>query len=303
MTSPIINKPSPFNRTGIVFAILTALVSFFAGLFLARADEATSPAKQVTRKNPVSISSSQLTFDKLKGLTLFKGKVKALHGTVVLTADEIRAFSDDNVATAKGHVKVVDKTQSVTLTCGNLEYQNMMEVMTAHDHPMLVSVDNKKKPVTILGRQMVIDSENKTFVVNQNVEILQAETNAEAQKATFFANDNKLILENDPRVYTSSAQITARRITTNLGEDKSFFAEGLADALFNPNGEPLPVTKKDDKSQDSSGKKGKTGSGKAKSPALSGTQGIQPTVLATPGTARDLSNLPTAVPSPVSSGP
>src|SRR5665213_788815 len=299
MTLPIINKPSPFNRTGFFLAVLA--VSFSAGLILARAEESKSAAKQVTRKNPVSISSSQLTFDKLKGLTLFKGKVKALHGTVVLTADEIRAFSDDNVATAKGHVRVVDKTQSVTLTCGNLEYQNMMEVMTAHDHPMLVSVDNNKKPVTILGRQMVVDSENKTIVVNQNVQIDQAENNAEAQKATFFANDNKLVLENDPRVYTSSAQITARRITTNLGEEKSFFAEGLADALFNPNGEPLPVTKKDDKSQDLSGKKGKTG--KAKSPALSGTPGIQPTVLATPGTAQDLSNLPTAVPSPVSSGP
>jgi lipopolysaccharide export system protein LptA len=297
MTSPIINKPSPFNRTWLFLALLA--LSFSA--VEARADDTKAASKQVTRKNPVSISSSQLTFDKLKGLTLFKGKVKALHGTVVLTADEIRAFSDDNVATAKGHVRVVDKTQSVTLTCGNLEYQNMMEVMTAHDHPMLVSVDNNKKPVTILGRQMVIDSENKTFVVNQNVEIHQGETNVEAQKATFFGNDNKLILENDPRVYTSSAEISARRITTNLGEDKSFFAEGLADALFNPNGEPLPITKKDDKGQDTTEKKGKTGSGKANNPALSGTSGIQPSILATPGAAQDLSKVPTAVPSPVSS--
>jgi lipopolysaccharide export system protein LptA len=301
MTSPIINKPNLFNRSGLFLAVLA--VSFSAGPLLFGADDAKVASKQITRKNPVSISSSQLTFDKLKGLTLFKGKVKALHGTVVLTADEIRAFSDDNVATAKGHVRVVDKTQSVTLTCGNLDYQNMMEVMTAHDHPMLVSVDNKRKPVTILGRQMVVDSENKTVVVNQNVQIEQAEVSAEAQKATFFSNENKLLLEDDPRVYTSSGQITARRITTNLGDDKSFFAEGLADALFNPNGEPLPVTKKDDKSQDSSGKKGKAGGGKANGPALSGTPGIQPTVLATPGTAQGLSNLPAAVPSPVSTGP
>jgi lipopolysaccharide export system protein LptA len=302
MTLPIINKPNPFNRTAVVSAVLAALVSFSAGLFGARADEPGSPAKQVTRKNPVSISSAQLTFDKLKGLTLFKGKVKALHGTVVLTADEIRAFSDENVATAKGHVRVVDKSQSVTLTCGNLDYQNMMEVMTAHDHPILVSMDNNKKPVTILGRQMVVDSEKKTIVVNQNVQINQAQANAEAQKATFFASDNKLVLENDPRVYTSSAEISARRITTNLGEEKSFFAEGLADALFNPNGEPLPVTKKDDMSQDETGKKGKKDGGKAPSPVLSGTPVIHPTVLATPGTAQNLSNGPTAVPAPVSLG-
>ncbi|GEM_PF-1913629 len=301
MTLPITNRPSPINRTGFFLAVLA--VSFSAAPLLFGADDTKAVSKQVTRKNPVSISSSQLTFDKLKGLTLFKGKVKALHGTVVLTADEIQAFSDANVATAKGHVRVVDKTQSVTLTCGNLDYQNMMEVMTAHDHPMLVSVDNNKKPVTILGRQMVVDSENKTVVVNQNVQIKQAETSAEAQKATFYANDNKLVLEDDPRVYTSSAQITARRITTNMGEEKSFFAEGLADALFNPSGEALSGTQKDVKSQDSSRRKGKTGGGKTNGPALSGAPEIQPTVLATPGTAQGPSNFPTVVPSPVSSGP
>ena len=243
MTSVILKNQNPFNPLRPGLAVLTALVCFFTGALDSRADETKPAPIQITRKKPVSISSSQLTFDKLKGLTLFKGKVKALHGTVILTADEIRAFSDDNVATATGHVKVVDKTQSVTLTCGNLEYQDMMEMMTAHDHPMLVSLDSDKKPVTILGRQMIVDSDNKTFVVNQNVQIDQAQVNAESQKATFYANENKLVLEDDPRVYTSSAQITGRRITTNLGEEKSFFAEGLADAVFNPSGEALPVTK------------------------------------------------------------
>ncbi|HXL73474.1 MAG TPA: LptA/OstA family protein [bacterium] len=300
MTLKIIKNPNRFNPTRLGPAVLTALVCFFAGILLSRADQPKSAANQITRKKPVSISSSQLTFDKLKGLTLFKGKVKALHGTVVLTADEIRAFSDDNTATAKGHVKVVDKTESVTLTCGNLEYQDLMETMTAHDHPALVSVDNNKKPVTILGREMIVDTDNKTIVVNQNVQIEQAETSAEAQKATFYANENKLVLEDDPRVYTSSAQITARRITTDMGEDKSFFAEGMADALFNPSGEPLPVAKKN-QDQGSAEKKGKMSGGKNNGSALSGAQ-VPPNALATPGTAAGTAAIPTVVPPPVSSG-
>jgi lipopolysaccharide export system protein LptA len=279
----------------ILFRVLALTIAFFAGVFFSRASDTNPPEKNVSRKKPVSISSSQLTFDKLKGLTLFKGRVTALHGTVVLTADEIRAFSENNAATAKGHVKVVDKTQSVTLTCGNLEYQDLMDTMTAHDHPILTSIDNNKKPVTILGRQMELNSEQKTVVVNQNVQIIQAESKAEAQKATFLANQNKLILEDDPRVYTSSAQISGRRITTNLGEEKSFFAEGLADVLFNPTGAPLTVaSKKDDKTKASPGKSAAPGSGKfGSSQTVSSTPGTQSTVVMTPTASG-----PTPIPTP-----
>ncbi len=284
MTLLTSKNPNPFELNAILFRVLALAIAFFAGVFFSRASDANPPEKQVSRKKPVSISSSQLTFDKLKGLTLFKGRVTALHGTVVLTADEIRAFSENNAATAKGHVKVVDKTQAVTLTCGNLEYQDLMDTMTAHDHPILTSIDNNKKPVTILGRQMELNSDAKTVVVNQNVQIVQAESNAEAQKATFLANQNKLILEDDPRVYTSSAQISGRRITTNLGEEKSFFAEGLADVLFNPTGAPLTVTsKKDEKKTTAPGKIATPGGGKtSSSPAASGTPGVQSTVVMTP---------------------
>jgi lipopolysaccharide export system protein LptA len=223
--------------------------------------------------------------------------VTALHGTVVLTADEIRAFSDNNAATAKGHVKVVDKTQGVTLTCGNLEYQDLMETMTAHDHPVLLSVDNNKRPVTILGRQMELDSTAKTVVVNQNVKIILADSNAEAQKATFFGNENKLILENDPVVYTSSAQISARRITTNMGEERSFFAEGLADVLFNPNGAPLEAkSKKGDKNQAPSGTKGGSSNKTPNGLSPSGTPVAPPTAMMTPGTLSGPSGGPTPTP-------
>jgi lipopolysaccharide export system protein LptA len=297
MTSMIFKNPNRFNQARLVLSVLTGLFFFFMGMLLSMADVAKTKTNQVTRKKPVNITSSQLFFNKLKGLTLFKGKVKALHGEVVLTADEIRAFSDNNVETAKGHVKVIDKSAGVTLTCGNLDYQDQMEIMTAHDHPVLLSVDNQKKPVTIIGRQMVVDSEEKTIVVNQNVEIDQAESKAEAQKATFFTNENKLILEDDPKVYTSSGQITARRITTVMGQ--SFFAEGLADALFNPSGAPLPASKKDSKNQGPAGKNDKSGnSNTPNGPGLSGTPGIQPTVSTTPGISPNISNPPTVAPSP-----
>src|ERR1035438_7115693 len=43
--------------------------------------------KTVTPKKPVSISSEQLNFDRLKSLTIFKGMVKAIHDKVTLNSD------------------------------------------------------------------------------------------------------------------------------------------------------------------------------------------------------------------------
>ena len=62
---------------------------------------------------------------------------------------------------------------------------------------------------------------------------------AEAQKATFYSKEDKLILEDDPKVETDNAVLSGRRIVTNLGQDRNIMVEGMADAIFNPNGKPI----------------------------------------------------------------
>ncbi|HJT24903.1 MAG TPA: LptA/OstA family protein [bacterium] len=195
--------------------------------------------REVSSHKPVNISAYQLTFDRPQGLTLFTGNVKAIHDQVVLLADQIRALEENKEATAAGHVKVVDHSQAITLTCGNLEYQDLMDLMTAHDHPLLTTLDEKGYPITVLGRQMEVDSVKKTVVINQNVQILHKQGKAEAQRATFLSKEDKFILEEDPKVYTDNGLLSGRRITANLGEDRSLMVEGMADAIFNPNGKPV----------------------------------------------------------------
>ena len=195
--------------------------------------------REVSSRKPVNISAHQLTFDRPRGLTLFTGNVKAVHDQVVLLADQIRALEENREATAAGHVEVVDHSQAITLTCGNLEYQDLMDLMTAHDHPLLTTLDEKGLPITVIGRQMEVDSVKKTVVINQNVQILHKEGRAESQKAIFLSKEDKFILEEDPKVYTDNGLLSGRRITTNLGEDRSMMVEGMADAVFNPNGKPV----------------------------------------------------------------
>jgi lipopolysaccharide export system protein LptA len=152
--------------------------------------------------------------------------------------------------------------------------------MTAHDHPRLTALDEKGRPVTILGRQMELDSEKKTVEINQNVQILHPDGRAEAQKALFLAGEDKVILEEDPVVTTPQGVLSGRRITTNLGEERSLFVEGMADAVFNP--EDGPASSAADAAK---GRRG-TGAGPVAKPAPLGHNGRSPTpVSPTPGGA------------------
>ena len=200
--------------------------------------------KEISPKKPVNITASQLTFDRLKGLTIFKNDVKATHNPVVLYSDLLESIEGNREATAEGHVKVVDSTAAMTMTCGSLEYLDLMNTMTAHDHPLMVSLDEDGRPITVRGRQMELDSVKKTVVINQNVELLHENGHAEAQKATYYSREEKFVLEDDPKIFTANGQLTGRRIVSKLGGDRSIIAEGMADALFNPNG---PVTGLGDK--------------------------------------------------------
>ena len=124
--------------------------------------------REVSHKKPVNITASQLTFDRLKGLTVFKEKVHAVHDPLVMDSDLLKSIEGNKEATAEGHVKVVDASSAITLTCGSLEYLDLMNTMTAHDHPLLVSLDEDGIPITIRGRQMELDSLRKTVVVNHD---------------------------------------------------------------------------------------------------------------------------------------
>jgi lipopolysaccharide export system protein LptA len=225
-------------KTPTFLQVLAAFTVFMAA-GAALAFELKSDDRQVSTHKPVNISSSQLMFDRPRRLTLFTGNVKAVHDKIVLQADKLDALEENREATADGHVQVVDLSQGITMTCGNLEYQDLMNLMTAHDHPLLTTLDEEGHPITVRGRQMEVDSDKKTVVINQNVQILHKEGRAEAQKATFLSKEDKFILEDEPKVYTDNGLLSGRRIVSEMGGDRGVMVEGMADAIFNPNGKPV----------------------------------------------------------------
>jgi len=195
--------------------------------------------REVTSQKPVRITASQLSFDRLRGLTLFKGNVKATHQDVTLMADEVRALSGNRQATAEGNVKVSDPTVPMSLSCGVLDYQDMMDLMTAHEDPLLTSLDEDGRPVTLKGRQMEMDARKKTVQVHQDVEIIHEWGKGRAGKATYLAREDKLIMEDDPGILVKNGWLTGRRITSRLGGERSVLVEGFAEGTFNPDGSPV----------------------------------------------------------------
>ncbi|MGH7739151.1 MAG: LptA/OstA family protein [bacterium] len=259
MRLKISTAPNLFNRSGVlalavVFCLSVGVVRAWAGQGPTAPKITGSPSqpasgsealdvknqKKISSHKPVNITSNQLSFDKLDGLTLFNGAVKVVHGHVILNSDEVKASADNGVATALGHVKVDDLKANLHLTCGNLDYHDLMNLITAHDHPSLNTLDEKGEPLTIRSRQMELFPEEKKVVAHQDVEILHDGGRMEAQLATFDAQTDELVLEENPRVFLTQGTIAGRRITTHLTGDQDFEVDGMAEAEFYSHPRPIP---------------------------------------------------------------
>lgn len=195
---------------------------------------ASSPPKiEITPKKPVEIRSRELTFERGSGLTRFTGDVVVTHGSLRLKADEVRATSGNRQATAEGRVQAVDESMAATLTCGHLEYRDLMGVITAHDDPTLTSVDDELRPVTLTSRQMEFYSERKEAVARQGVVVTSSDGYAVADQATLLQDKGEILLEGEPRVFTTRGDFSGRRLRLSMRENR-YEAEGGVEVNFYP---------------------------------------------------------------------
>lgn len=221
---------------------LVWIVCAAAVLPFSRATERSlTTESKITSKRPVEINSQELTFDRLTGMTVFKGDVQVLHDPTVMNADEVHAVSGNRQATAEGNVQVVDSGMAATLTCGHLEYKDKMRFISAHDSPKMATVDNDGNPVTMESRQMEFFSEQHMAVANQNVKVNSSQGKATAGRATYLKDEGRLVLEEEPKVSNSFLNLTGRRITAYLGDNR-IVAEGNVEATFYPTPQDAPKT-------------------------------------------------------------
>jgi len=219
-------KRIPSYLAWVVCAAVAATASWAA-------ERSLTTESKITSKRPVEINSQELTFDRLTGMTVFKGNVQVLHDPTVMNADEVHAVSGNRQATAEGNVQVVDSGMAATLTCGHLEYKDKMRYISAHDSPKMATVDNDGSPVTLESRQMEFFSEQHMAVANQNVKVNSSQGKATAGRATYLKDEGRLVLDEEPKVENPFGSLTGRRITAYLGDNR-IVAEGDVQAMFYP---------------------------------------------------------------------
>ncbi len=219
------SRPGLFRLT--VLAFLACV-----GLGVAASGDGPQPP-EITPKRPVEIRSRELTFERASGITRFMGDVVVTHGELRMQADEVRATSGNRQATAEGNVTAVDAGMAATLTCGHLEYRDLMRVITAHDGPLLRSVDDNLRPVSLTSRQMEFYSDQKMAVANQGVVMTSSEGYAVADRAVLLQDRGEVLLEGEPRIFTSQGDFSGRRLRMNMRENR-YEAEGGVEVNFYP---------------------------------------------------------------------
>jgi lipopolysaccharide export system protein LptA len=183
---------------------------------------------------PLKIFSNELTYQRSIGLTTFKGHVRVWHDSISLKSDELRTISQNQEATAEGHVTMIDRSSSVTLRCGVLSYLDKMQSCVAYDQPVLNTVDQHNRPLTMYARQMKFYSKTDQAVANQNVTIVDPIGVAKAQKAIYFKKENKIFLTGDPVVRNIQGKFAARHIVAYLGHNERVILDQFVHVDFYP---------------------------------------------------------------------
>lgn len=222
-----------WGETAVEVATETPVATATSKVKALVADRSLAKDLKVSPKRPVEIDSDQLSYERVSGLTHFQGNVKVRHEPTLMDADEVRAVSGNRQAVAEGQVKVVDSGMMVTLICGQLEYKDQMRYITAHEAPWMATVDKEGKPVTLESRQMEFFSDQHMAIANQNVKMKHEQAEGVAGRATFLQDEGRLVLEDEPKVTNPNGNITGRRITAYLDDDR-FVAEGNVEATFYP---------------------------------------------------------------------
>jgi len=105
----------------------------------------------------------------------------------------------------------------------------------------------KQEDITLYTNTLVVINEPETKKIKEvqaigNVKIVQQERRATSQKAIFFQNDNKVILEGDVVIREGDNVIRGEKVTYYLNEEKSIIEGGkggrVSTSIIPSSGEP-----------------------------------------------------------------
>ncbi|TGM98880.1 LptA/OstA family protein [Leptospira dzoumogneensis] len=200
-------------------------------------------SSEETKKDPEGNEKKQTVLTILKGdkiesrpneendrTVLISGNATVLRKDMKITSDNIESVGkDSHIIKARKNIKVHDRENNLLLSGNVFDYFRNENYLHLTDEGKMEFLDKNSDQVTstITAQEFERFLDQKETVIRGNIWIKSKSTEAQGEYATYFENDESVLLEGNPRINRSGKILRAGKIVFYPREGRSILTEGV----------------------------------------------------------------------------
>lgn len=200
-------------------------------------------SSEETKKDPEGNEKKQAVLTILKGdriesrpneendrTVLISGNATVLRKDMKITSDNIESVGKDSrIIKARKNIKVHDRENNLLLSGNVFDYFRNENYLHLTDEGKMEFLDKNSDQVTstITAQEFERFLDQKETVIRGNIWIKSKSTEAQGEYATYFENDESVLLEGNPRINRSGKILRAGKIVFYPREGRSILTEGV----------------------------------------------------------------------------
>jgi lipopolysaccharide export system protein LptA len=150
-----------------------------------------APPKKEGGEVPLRITAARLEADKLKGIIIFSGQVKAVHGDATLYADQLWIYLETKPEPPKGAPKPPPE-QAEQSPLGDMGGEQIDRIV-AKGNVRMVQEDR-----VATGDEAIYYKKRDEVVLTGNPQVWRAENTLKGERIIFNLKTNKVLVESSP---------------------------------------------------------------------------------------------------------
>ncbi|TGL36371.1 hypothetical protein EHQ52_00410 [Leptospira koniambonensis] len=200
-------------------------------------------SSEETKKDPEGNEKKQTVLTILKGdkiesrpneendrTVLISGNATVLRKDMKITSENIESVGKDSrIIKARKNIKVHDRENNLILSGNVFDYFRNENYLHLTDEGKMEFLDKNSNQVTstITAQEFERFLDQKETVIRGNIWIKSKSTEAQGEYATYFENDESVLLEGNPRINRSGKILRAGKIVFYPREGRSILTEGV----------------------------------------------------------------------------
>ncbi|MGJ4747370.1 LptA/OstA family protein [Leptospira sp. SA-E8] len=200
-------------------------------------------SSEETKKDPEGNEKKQTVLTILKGdkiesrpneendrTVLISGNATVLRKDLKITSDNIESVGkDSHTIKARKNIKVHDRENNLLLSGNVFDYFRNENYLHLTDEGKMEFLEKNSDQVTstITAQEFERFLDQKETVIRGNIWIKSKSTEAQGEYATYFENEESVLLEGNPRINRSGKILRAGKIVFYPREGRSILTEGV----------------------------------------------------------------------------